>query len=81
MTDTGACHYTHLVINKVQEGLLYVDNQIETNFPTQRQAIIEFSEPYVELSKDFGRIFGNIFANIKEVVIEKYPVVIKSVSA
>ncbi|KYB26829.1 Transmembrane protein 214-B-like Protein [Tribolium castaneum] len=81
LVETGVYDYTHKAVGKVQEGWLVVDNKIKENFPTYRQAVIEFSEPYIEFFNSFGQILCNLFANIKEAVIEKYPVVVKSIDS
>ncbi|KAJ3646437.1 hypothetical protein Zmor_024025 [Zophobas morio] len=77
----GVCEYVHVIQDKFHHGLLLIDQQIEDNFPTQRQTVIEFSTPYVDLSRNLGRVFYNIILNINEVVQEKYPVVLQSIES
>ncbi|XP_044265792.1 transmembrane protein 214-A [Tribolium madens] len=81
LTETGVCDYTHKVVSKVQDGWLAVDNQIMENFPTYRQGVIDFSQPYIEFLRSFGQILCNMCTNIKEIIIEKYPVVVKSIDS
>lgn len=67
-------------MRKVNEGLSSANDAIREQFPEQHKAVVVFTEPYLNLGKDLGKIGWNICGNIKEVIVEKYPSVRQSVS-
>lgn len=74
------CEYTHKGITKAKEGWAWIDARIEENFPGYYKTVSDFSSPYVQLFSDLGKVTCNAFHNIKEIVIEKYPIVLQTVS-
>jgi hypothetical protein len=57
-----------------------INDQLEENFPVYYHIIANFLEPYIELLRNLGYILYNIFHDVQETVLEKYPVVLQSVS-
>ncbi|XP_056635637.1 transmembrane protein 214 [Diorhabda sublineata] len=79
LKEYKVCEYSHLVIDKLKEGLHWTSEKIEEHFPNLQQTIITYSEPYVELAINLGKLCRNAYYDIKERVLEKYPVVVESV--
>lgn len=80
LKDSGICEYTAVLKTKVSEGVFWVNDRIEENFPGYRKTVADFSEPYLQLASDMGKIACNGLRNVKNIIVEKYPVVIHSVS-
>ncbi|KAJ8935396.1 hypothetical protein NQ314_012814 [Rhamnusium bicolor] len=81
LKEYGVCEYTHKVIGKAKEGWTWVDARIEDNFPGYHKAMVDFGAPYVQLFSDLVKVVRTMFHNIKEIIVEKYPVVIQTVDA
>ncbi|CAH1163610.1 unnamed protein product [Phaedon cochleariae] len=81
LKDYRVCEYSQKALNTTREGLNWLDGRIEQNFPAFRKTVIDFSEPYVELAISTGKITRNGFYNMKEVVLEKYPLVLQSIES
>lgn len=80
LKEYGVCEYTHLALNKTKEGVSWVDSKIEENFPGYHKTVVDFSAPYVQVVCDLSKVSRNVLYNIKDVIVEKYPVVIQAVS-
>ncbi|XP_018577765.1 transmembrane protein 214 [Anoplophora glabripennis] len=81
LREYGVCEYSHRGMAKVKEGWAWIDTRIEENFPGYHKAVADFSLPYVQLFSDLGKVTCNAFHNVKEVFIEKYPVVLQTVES
>jgi hypothetical protein len=80
LKNWGVCEYTHIILHRIKQGLLLINDQLEENFPVYYHIIANFLEPYIELLRNLGYILYNIFHDVQETVLEKYPVVLQSVS-
>ncbi|XP_050500167.1 transmembrane protein 214 [Diabrotica virgifera virgifera] len=81
LKEYKVCEYSHLAIDRVKSGLHWTSEKIEEQFPGLQQNVAVFSEPYVELLVNLGKIGRNVAFNVKDVIVEKYPVVVESVEA
>ncbi|CAH1365193.1 unnamed protein product [Tenebrio molitor] len=79
LKNWGVCEYTHIILHRIKQGLLLINDQLEENFPVYYHIIANFLEPYIELLRNLGYILYNIFHDVQETVLEKYPVVLQSV--
>lgn len=79
--EYGVCEYSHRGMAKVKESWAWIDARVEENFPGYHKAVADFSSPYVQLFADLGKVSCNAFHNVKEMVIEKYPTALQTVSA
>lgn len=79
MHDAGFCKYAHQASDKIKGALLSIDKYAQDNYPDYYKKTLEFSQPYLQLTKDMGLVAYNTFANVKEYAVEKYPIVLETV--
>lgn len=77
--DLGICKYARQAVDSVKEGALAVDKYAQDNYPEYYKKTLEFSQPYLQLTKDIGLITYNQYVNIKEYAVKKYPLVLETV--
>lgn len=61
------------------QGISWVDNRLEENFPGYSKTISDAVEPYIYLFTNTAKLFCIFVQNIKELVLENYPLVMQSV--
>lgn len=79
LQDSGVYEYLNKANNRAIEGGLWVHQRIDNKFPGYFDKIVEVVGPYVQLTRDLILIFWNILNNIKDLMVEKYPHIFKSV--
>lgn len=76
----GVCKYGRQAVESVKGGFWAADKYAQENYPEYYRKTIEFSQPYVQLSRDVGLVVYNQYVNLKEYVLGKYPIVLETVS-
>lgn len=79
MHDLGLCKYARQAVDGVKSGALAVDKYAQENYPEYYTKTVEFSQPYLQLTRDTGLVVYNQFVNMKEYAVAKYPVVLETV--
>lgn len=62
------------------QGVTWVDDRLEENFPGYSQTIKDAVEPYVYLLVSSGKFVRMVVRNVKDLMVENYPVLLQSVS-
>ncbi|KAJ8958641.1 hypothetical protein NQ318_016366 [Aromia moschata] len=81
LRDYGVYEFARNVTDKAREGWTWMDSRIEKQFPGYHKAVCDFSTPYIQLFSDLAKIACNAFGNIKEAIVEKYPLVLDTVDS
>ncbi|XP_022913719.2 transmembrane protein 214-B [Onthophagus taurus] len=71
--------YLNVAGDKVIEGANWAHGKFQEKFPGYTEKAVEYSEPYLELTKEFGKFFCNACAGLKELIVEKYPIFVESI--
>lgn len=79
LQDSGVYEYMNKAGNRAKEGSLWIHQHIDSRFPGYADKVVEVVGPYIQLIRDFALIWWNIMMNIKDLIVEKYPNVLKSV--
>lgn len=80
LKDTGVNDYVYKASNRAMEGIVWVQERFEEKFPGYTGKAIEVSEPYIKLTKQMSLFVYNVFDGVKELAVEKYPLVVESVN-
>lgn len=80
LKDSGVYEYLNKAAYRTREGTTWVHQRINEKFPGYSDKIVEVVGPYVQLVRDLSLIFWNTLCGIKDLILEKYPDVFKSVS-
>ncbi|KAI4468656.1 transmembrane protein [Holotrichia oblita] len=81
LQDSGIYEYMNKAGNRAKQGSLWIHQHIDNKFPGYADKIVEVVGPYVQLIRDLALIWWNIMNNIKDLIIEKYPSVLKSIDS
>lgn len=77
--DLGLCKYARQAVDHIKDGVSAVDKYAQDNYPEYYKKTVEFSQPYLQLTRDMGLVAYNVFVNVQEYAVEKYPVVLETV--
>ncbi|CAG9862086.1 unnamed protein product [Phyllotreta striolata] len=73
LKEYHVCEYTHMAVDKINDGLQWSKSKVEEQFPGLEQRIILISEPYVNLSVNLSKLGRNFFCNLKNNLLESSP--------
>lgn len=79
LQDSGIYEYFNKASNRAKEGTYWIHQRINEKFPGYSDTVIEYVGPYIQLVRDMCLVFWNILNNIKNILVEKYPDIFKSV--
>ncbi|KAF5280404.1 hypothetical protein FQR65_LT03213 [Abscondita terminalis] len=79
LKDYGILQYYHKAIHRSGDGLNWVHVKIDEQIPGYYETVSEYIGPYKKLARELSIVFYNIFDNIRQVAVQKYPVVLASI--
>ncbi|XP_023018558.2 transmembrane protein 214 isoform X1 [Leptinotarsa decemlineata] len=81
LKEYRVCEFACLAVNKTKEGFGWVDGRFEEAFPEYHHVVRSVSEQYIELLVNLGKLARNGALNLKDAVVEQYPIVLQSIEA
>lgn len=74
-----AVEYLHKATGHLGQGASWVNDRLDESFPGYRKTITDALEPYVYLITNTGKLVCIFIQNMKEKVLENYPLVLQNV--
>lgn len=69
----------YVYAEKFKTSVTGANNYLRETYPEYYEMVSNVSQPYIELGRDMSIIVYNICKNIGEVIVAKYPVIMRSV--